>query len=152
LNGIESIIWRSGVQALMDKLEGACAAGQKTNLYMDFMYMTFDVMGEIIFGRSFNLVGKGDHPIIQWMSDFSRMSIFRVMFPILYRVQIPWLFGHLYESERKVYEFTQAALEQRKKEENPRRDALQQLIEAVDEETGETMRDPEIVPEMVVQM
>ncbi|KAI8052178.1 cytochrome P450 [Syncephalis plumigaleata] len=152
LDRIEELIWRSGVQTLMDKLEKAAKAEQISNLYQDFMYMTFDVTGETIFGRSFDLTKEANHPILQWMADFSRMSMLRVMFPILYRVQIPWLLGHLYESERNLYEFTRTALAKRKQDSNPRRDALQQLIEANDDQTGNSLTDEEIIPEMIVQM
>ncbi|KAI9592311.1 cytochrome P450, partial [Syncephalis fuscata] len=152
LNGIETLIWQSGVQALMNKLERLCDKGQTANLYKEFMYMTFDVTGETIFGRSFNLIGEGKHPILCWMADFSRMSMLRVMFPILYRIKIPWLFGHLYESEKNLYDFTKNALEKRKQNPHPRQDALQQLVEAADEKTGASMTDPEIIPEMIVQM
>ncbi|RKP25029.1 cytochrome P450 [Syncephalis pseudoplumigaleata] len=152
LNRVEGLIWRSGVQTLMDKLEGVARSGRVANLFREFMYMTFDVTGETVFGRSFGLTKEGSHPILQWMADFSRMSMLRVLLPLLYRVQLPWLFGRLYESEKKLYAFTKTALEQRKLVASPRRDALQQLIEATDDETGARLTDDEMIPEMLVQM
>jgi cytochrome P450 len=149
---IEPLISRTGVETLMEKFERHAADGQVTNLFQEFMYMTFDVVGEVAFGRSFDMIRRNGHPMLQWMEDFSRMNMYRIMMPILQRVRIPWLFGHLYESERRMYAFTREAVERRKKEKNPRRDALQMLLEAVDEDTGERMSEAEIMPEMLVQI
>ncbi|RKP06431.1 cytochrome P450 [Thamnocephalis sphaerospora] len=152
LAAIEPLIWRAGVESLMEKLERQAAAGQVSNLFQEFMFMTFDVVGEVAFGRSFDMLRRDGHPILKWLEDFSRMNMFRIMFPFLQRVRLPWLFGHWYESERRLYAFTRDAVERRKREKQPRRDALQMLLEAVDEDTGDSMTDAEIMPEMLVQI
>ncbi|KAI8056127.1 cytochrome P450 [Syncephalis plumigaleata] len=69
VNDMETIILDSGVYALATRLEGHSEKGDVINMFDLFSYMTFDAMGEIMFGKSFGLLQNDSHPVLDWLQD-----------------------------------------------------------------------------------
>jgi hypothetical protein len=113
--------------------------------------MTFDVIGEIGFGRKFGLLddGKG-HPVVQWLEDITNLGMLKLVFG---QFLTPKIFRRLKRSEDALIEFAREAIEIRRSQGNSARvDTLQRLLEAVDPETGARLSDEQLISEAIIQL
>ncbi|RKP28056.1 cytochrome P450 [Syncephalis pseudoplumigaleata] len=152
LGNLEPLLYEMGVRRLADVIREHAVAGEAIDLLDLFHCMTFDIIGEVAFGKSFNLLDQGEkkHPIIKWMYATTAHGVKKNLLGPLYH---PSLFPKNIEAMDKLREFAMNALAERKAMPDcKRQDTLQQLITAVDEETGATMSDRDIIAEIILLM
>ncbi|KAI9594288.1 cytochrome P450 [Syncephalis fuscata] len=143
LRELEPLIYESGLSQLVKRISEHAIAGENIDIMLLFKYMTFDVIGRVAFGKSFELTQSREkqHPIIDWMETAGSLGIKKLLLGAAYH---PIFFRN---------EFATKVVEQRRKEgANGRNDSLQQLIEAVDEETGARMTDANIISQSMMLM
>lgn len=68
LDSLEDIIMDSGILALMNKFSDKYADKDVIcNTFEEFHLLAFDVLGELAYGKSFNMIQLDSHPITGWL-------------------------------------------------------------------------------------
>jgi cytochrome P450 len=68
LDSLEDLMMESGVLALMDKFSAKYAdKGVVCNIFNEFHLMAFDILGELAYGKSFNMIKRDSHPFPTWI-------------------------------------------------------------------------------------
>ncbi|KAH8550524.1 cytochrome P450 [Umbelopsis sp. PMI_123] len=68
LDELENVIMQSGVEAFLNKLDGLYAdKGVACNLFIEFHCLAMDILGELAYGKSFNMIQSQRHPFTQWL-------------------------------------------------------------------------------------
>ncbi|RKP04625.1 cytochrome P450 [Thamnocephalis sphaerospora] len=147
---MEPLIQEVGVTRLLDLLRKHADAEEPVDLLCALQLMTFDVIGEIAFGRSFAMLETGTvHPIIEWIDDTTSLSVKHILGPLF----MPFMFRKKTESLHQLISFARDAVRTRREQKNTaRQDTLQRLLEAVDEETGDRLTEDQLISEAIVQM
>ncbi|KAI9594790.1 cytochrome P450 [Syncephalis fuscata] len=156
---LEPFIYRAGVACLVDRVAQYASTGETFDIHELFHYATFDIIGEVAFGGSFNtLKGKpGDkpHPVIDWFRDMTYLSLLKEAFGAFY---FPWLFSKYVKSEQSLVEFTRSVIKKRietnikNEDDQQAMDVLQRMIDSKDPETGEKLDIDQIIAESIVQL
>ncbi|KAJ2812667.1 hypothetical protein H4S07_001245 [Coemansia furcata] len=145
-HGVLSLI-KSWDKALENSEEENCAT---VNYHYGFHGMSFDIIGILGFGKSFNVLSQGDTA----MTDaFHKLLVFLAMtgrIPIIQHMR--WAFKPLFDARDYVTQVVHRSIETRKAyiAENgkpPRIDLLQKIIDARDPLTGEVIDMPNLVSE-----
>ncbi|KAI9597087.1 cytochrome P450 [Syncephalis fuscata] len=148
VNEMENIVLDAGVYALAERLEKGVEQKEVLNMFNLFSYMTFDVMGEIMFGKAFGLLQDDSHPILDWIHDTLMLGIYKTA---LGSISNTSLFNKNRESEKKLIDFALESV-QRRQQGSSRADSLQRLLDAYDEETNHKLEDRQIATELVLQI
>ncbi|KAI9296937.1 cytochrome P450 [Neoconidiobolus thromboides FSU 785] len=141
ISSVENII-HNNVKNLVEKLNDYSYSNQKFDLGLYFHYFSFDVIGDIGFGKSFNMVNDGYHPVIGWVKDTFYLSFILFIFPIFKNIQ--------FRSVKSLYEFSYGAINNAKSHPN-RATIMNALLNAVDPETGKKLDEKEIAEESIIQ-
>ncbi|RKP22392.1 hypothetical protein SYNPS1DRAFT_25883 [Syncephalis pseudoplumigaleata] len=98
---LEPMIHASGVEKLMRIIGEHADAGDAVDLMALFKKMTFDIIGEVGFGKSFGLLDEKDgaHDIVHWIDDAFNLGIRKLIYGKLYH---PMFFGKLVKSEQEL--------------------------------------------------
>jgi hypothetical protein len=81
LDNLEDLILDSGILALMDKLKNKYADRDiACNLFNDFHLMAFDILGELAYGKSFDMIKMDSHPFPSWI----KVQIYLKLMKFLY--------------------------------------------------------------------
>jgi cytochrome P450 len=76
IENLEPLIHETGVNRLVKLLYRHADTGEPIDLLHTFQLMTFDVIGEIGFGRKFGLLDEGkEHPVVQWLEDITSLGM-----------------------------------------------------------------------------
>jgi len=68
LDELEDVIMESGVEAFLQKLESLYADKNIVcNLFIEFHCLAMDVLGELAYGKSFNMIQSHSHPFTGWL-------------------------------------------------------------------------------------
>ena len=68
LDSLEDVIMDSGILALMDKLDTKFADKHiACNVFDEFHLLAFDILGEMAFGKSFDMIKLQHHPFVDWL-------------------------------------------------------------------------------------
>ncbi|RKP05480.1 cytochrome P450 [Thamnocephalis sphaerospora] len=148
---MDEMIMSSGIRPLLSRLERHAEASDTINIMRLFNYMTFDVISDIAFGRSFNLLeddNDGDN-IVKWLNGLCQLCVCKHAFGPLAN---KWLMPGLYECKRKSINVALDAVRARRATNNPRPDSLNRYLAAVKDEKADEMTDLDIAADMVVQM
>ncbi|KAI9591067.1 cytochrome P450 [Syncephalis fuscata] len=142
LNDLEPLLYDKGISRLSDRLRAHAMP---------------DVIGEIGFGKSFDLLlsthqHQHQHPIMEWMEKSTGLGV-KVGKTNTWPTIHPSFFADKVKAQKSLLDFAaQAVTERRKLGNSDRKDTLQQLIDAVDEETGAKMSDKDLVAEAILLM
>ncbi|RKP05869.1 cytochrome P450, partial [Thamnocephalis sphaerospora] len=150
---MESIILDAGINSLLRRLERHADGKQEINMFKLFSFMTFDAIGEIAFGKSFNLLEEEDHPLLGWMHSTLMLGIYvRILYAYVFgQTAAPIIFPKHVAAERSLVDFTVEAI-RRRRNDRSRTDALQKLLDAEDEDTGARLRENDLATETIVQL
>ncbi|KAI8050504.1 cytochrome P450 [Syncephalis plumigaleata] len=152
LNDLEPLIYDVGLARLITRIDEYADAGTSFDLMDLLKNMTFDTIGEVGFGKSFGLLDekREQHPIIQWMNSRLLYGSFKIIFGKLFSMNmLPKLAKNIKDLDDYAL---QAIAKRRKQGDLGRKDTLQQLIESVDEATGERLTDQSIMSEVLLLM
>lgn len=68
LDELEDVIMESGVKAFLQKLESLYADKNIVcNLFIEFHCLAMDILGELAYGKSFNMIQSQSHPFTGWL-------------------------------------------------------------------------------------
>jgi benzoate 4-monooxygenase len=68
LDNLEDVIMDSGILALMDKFDTKFADKHiACNVFDEFHLLAFDILGEMAFGKSFDMIKLQHHPFVDWL-------------------------------------------------------------------------------------
>ncbi|RKP05870.1 cytochrome P450 [Thamnocephalis sphaerospora] len=150
LPNLEPMVERAGTLPLLRALDKYAESGETANMMNLFMRATFSVMGEVSFGKSFNLIEQ-DHPILEWMAGMLELSVLKFAVGPL---AIEKLFPHLFQCHKNTIEFALKAIKERRERKDARPDALQRYLDATDVGPGEVapLSELDVVGEVLVQM
>ncbi|CAO3662610.1 unnamed protein product [Umbelopsis ramanniana] len=138
LDSLEDVIMDSGILALMDKWETKFADKHiACNTFDEFHLLAFDILGEMAFGKSFDMIKLQHHPFVDWLKARSKQIPFTTTFPSANRY--PRLLGLLFpqaaKATKNVFSFSQQSLDTRAADKsNKRRDFTQLMLEAMESE------------------
>ncbi|RKP08696.1 cytochrome P450 [Thamnocephalis sphaerospora] len=151
ISDLEPLIHKTGTANLLELLHKHADANEPVDMMHALRLMTFDVIGEIAFGRSFDMLTTGNnHPITKWIEDHIRLSIVKYMLGPVFMLLMP---KEKLDSRAKFAKFAEEAVRKRREQPNTnRKDTLQRLLEAVDEETGDRLSESELVGEAIGQI
>ncbi|KAI8050856.1 cytochrome P450 [Syncephalis plumigaleata] len=152
LDKLEPMIYDSGVTRLIERVGKRADAGEYVDLMQLLNYMTFDVIGEVAFGRSFNLLAESDDhvSIVEWMNATISLGFRKLLMGRLFHTSLSYEKARLTD---ELLKFAKDTIENRRKSGNTdRMDTLQQLINAVDDETGATMSDQDLISQAIILM
>ncbi|RKP23573.1 cytochrome P450, partial [Syncephalis pseudoplumigaleata] len=127
LRELESMVYEEGVLRLVDRLYAHADAGETVDMMVLLKHMTFDIIGKVALGKSFKLLDTPSEsiPIIEWINASTMLGMM----------------------------FARNMVEQRRNSgRGAHKDTLQQLIDAVDEKTGSTMSNDDIVAQTIMLM
>jgi hypothetical protein len=111
-------------------------------------YLTFDVMGELSFGKSFNLIEGENRHLPDLMEEAADYGNFNAN-------ALPWFFlgiSKLEASRTALLNFVIPFIDRRMKMEGAKKDFFHHLIDAKDPNTGEGFSLPELWGETMVLM
>ncbi|RKP07284.1 cytochrome P450 [Thamnocephalis sphaerospora] len=108
---MDEMIMSAGIRPLLRRLRKHAEAGDSVNLMQLFHYMTFDVVGDILFGRNFNLMedDNGGDNAIAWLSGMCKIGIYASVGDMQAEAEYSfgplankWFMPKLAECERKL--------------------------------------------------
>jgi hypothetical protein len=68
LDSLEDVILDSGVLATLNKFDSKyCDKNVSCNLFTEFGLLSFDIVGELVYGKSFDMIGLDSHPFPGWL-------------------------------------------------------------------------------------
>ncbi|KAI9596188.1 cytochrome P450 [Syncephalis fuscata] len=152
LSELESLIYDVGISRLVARLRRHADAGDTVDMMDMFQRLAFEIIGEVSFGKSLELFEekKTLHPIMKWINGATTYSALKMLLGPLFR---PSYFPESTQCVEDLSIFSKQAIEKRRKYGGHRRkDSLQKLIDAVDEETGATMSDQDLVAQSIMLM
>ncbi|KAI8056259.1 cytochrome P450 [Syncephalis plumigaleata] len=152
LNNLEPMLYDIGIRRLADVVRKRANTGEVVDLLDLFHRMTFDVIGEVAFGKTFDLLINTEehHPIIEWLDATTDLGVKKHLLGSLFH---PIFFPSLVKSSEKLLSFAKKSLDDRRAIINcDRMDTLQQMITSVDVETGATMSDQDIISNIILLM
>ncbi|KAL4936460.1 hypothetical protein BDV06DRAFT_227874 [Aspergillus oleicola] len=158
--GIRSIrglqpVMRSCIDTMMEKLgqEYKITGGQKDGAVVDiyhFIHATaVDIIGETVFGQSFNLLEVGSHPLPEHIAIGLTITGILQFAPIIRMiVRLPFF----PKREPYIDGFTREIIEKRRAvlHTNPRNDLLQKLVSCVDDSPNSLFNTEDLQDEVVV--
>ncbi|KAI8058275.1 cytochrome P450 [Syncephalis plumigaleata] len=159
INNLEPIIYETGIKRLANRIERYAASEDTFDILQYLSYMTLDIIGEIAFDTSFDMLlakpGESLHPLIEWLRKLPALGMLRfVLGPFCNR----WLFPSFFDSEKKLFEFAKNAVRKCKEkaessgQDESRKSILYNLIMAEDPETGERLPEDQIIAESIIQL
>ncbi|RKP06428.1 cytochrome P450 [Thamnocephalis sphaerospora] len=149
LRQMEPLILEAGIRPLVRRLDGHAAADDVVDMKKLFAYMAYDVISELCYGKSFQLLQQDNHPMPKHMSNTMVLAVRKQFFGApLARLLAP----SLSKSERLLSDYTEAAIEEAKGRLRERRDLLCMLLEAQDPDTGEHLSNGAVASEMTTNM
>ncbi|KAI9591942.1 cytochrome P450 [Syncephalis fuscata] len=152
LEQLEPMIYSSGIACLIDRIDKYVDDGQSMDILHLLSCMTFDVIGEVAFGKSFNLLSetKDSVPIVKWMNAATAVGTKKLLLGRFFHQAFAPSDSRLVD---KLLKFANETVEKRRNSgQSDRKDTLQQLIDSVDEETGATMSDEDIIAQTLILM
>lgn len=127
------------VGLLVEKLRGYAAAGQICNLTDWYNYTTFDVIGDLAYGQSFQcLENSAYHPLIQMIFGAVKITPYMNLF-IYYRLQglikhlVP---KHLVKARQQTAQYSYDTMEKRLARTDDRKDFVSYILAKNDVDTG----------------
>ncbi|KAI9296053.1 cytochrome P450 [Neoconidiobolus thromboides FSU 785] len=139
---VENVV-KENVDNLVNKLEEFSDNNQKFDLGLYFHYFSFDIIGDLGFGKPFNMVKKGYHPVIDWIKDVFRITFLVAAFPALKHFQ--------YACIKSLYQFSFDAINDAKNHPD-KVTIMNALINAEDPETGKKLSEKEVAEESMLQI
>jgi len=80
LDSLENVIMDSGVLALLNKFDAKyCDKKIACNLFTEFGLLSFDVIGELAYGKTFDMIKLDSHPFPGWLKVSVAVLIFVVV-------------------------------------------------------------------------
>ncbi|KAI9591962.1 cytochrome P450 [Syncephalis fuscata] len=152
LKELEPMIYKVGVARLVARLRRHANAGETIDLMNLLKYMAFDVIGKIGFGKSFNLLDETEkiHPIMDWIDSATTLGVKKLFLGSLFH---PSMARQNIKDTDSLLDFAKQTVEKRRNSDyNGGKDTLQQLFDAIDEETGATMSNETIVAQSILLM
>ncbi|RKP27417.1 cytochrome P450 [Syncephalis pseudoplumigaleata] len=160
INGMEAMIYETGVEKLLDKVEKFATSSDTFDILQYITYMTLDIIGKVVFDSSFDLllaekVEEAEPPVIKWLREVSALGMLRyVLGPLCNR----WVFPSHFASDKSLIEFARNAVRKCEEkagqaaQESTQKTILYQLIKAEDPETGERLTEDQLIAESVIQI
>ncbi|KAH8550520.1 cytochrome P450 [Umbelopsis sp. PMI_123] len=157
LDSLEDVIMESGVLALMDKFSSKFADQDVVcNLFTEFHLVAFDILAELAFGKSFDMVKQQTHPFLGWLKARSPLLPYTTTFPGIndHPRLLRILFPKSIDGITNILNFSQASLDARAADKNAtRRDFTQLMLEALQsDKKASFMTVPEIQMSSVMLM
>ncbi|RKP05464.1 cytochrome P450 [Thamnocephalis sphaerospora] len=155
INEMDEMVMLAGIRPLLLLLEKRAESGSTADLYKLFHYMTFNVIGDIVFGRNFGLLkdGTSSDNMITWMNGMrilhARVCAQRTGVQLY---AICMLTSSITRPDACSWSASKQAIRIRRSTENPRADSLQRYLTAMEEEKVERMTDAEIAGDMLMQL
>ncbi|KAI9290546.1 cytochrome P450 [Neoconidiobolus thromboides FSU 785] len=134
---------KENVSNLVTKVGEMSSNNKDFDLGLYFHYFSFDVIGDLAFGKSFDTLKNGHHPVIDWIKGFFYLSLMVGIFPFLKYYK--------FNSITQLYKFSYEAIENAKKS-SDRTTILNTLLNASDPDTGKKLSEKEIVEESILQL
>ncbi|KAG2183109.1 hypothetical protein INT44_006090 [Umbelopsis vinacea] len=151
LDGLENVIMNSGVLALLNKFDAKyCDKAVPCNVFTEFGLLSFDVIGELAYGKSFEMIKLDSHPFPGWLKV--GVEARSHMFPLLttypsvnrYPKALDALFPNAAAAMQKILKFSSDSIEERANEKAAgRRDFTQLMLEAINSTDGDVHLTPE---------
>ncbi|KAI9295030.1 cytochrome P450 [Neoconidiobolus thromboides FSU 785] len=142
ISNVEYLV-KQNVNILVNKIEEKALKGEYFNIGLLFNYFSFDVIGDVAYGKSFDMLKNGYHPVIGWIKNFFVIAVFVGPFPFLKHYK--------FESVTQLYKFSYEAVKNAKGC-SDRVTILNTLINASDPDTGKKLSEKEIVEESIIQL
>ncbi|KAI9294290.1 cytochrome P450 [Neoconidiobolus thromboides FSU 785] len=140
---LEALFNEKGVQKLIEKIKGYSSPNQSIDLEVVFHCLTLDIIGELAFGRSFNMIDNGFHPVLGWIKDY--------LFYSALRGSLTFLRSYVDSGTKHLYEFAYESIDSAKTHKN-RNTILESFLNAVDPETGVKLTSKEVAEESMLQI
>ncbi|KAI9290574.1 cytochrome P450 [Neoconidiobolus thromboides FSU 785] len=134
---------KENVDNLVNKVREMASEEKNFDFGLLFHYFSFDVIGDLAYGKSFDMIKNGYHPVIGWIKDYFRIVVLVGILPVLK--------NYAFESVTKLYKFSYEAVKN-VKEHSDRVTILSTLINASDPDTGKKLSEKEIVEESIIQL
>jgi cytochrome P450 len=67
LDGLEDIFMDDAILLFLDKMGKKADKNELANMFKELHLLAFDVLGELAFGKSFDMVKMNDHPFTSWL-------------------------------------------------------------------------------------
>ncbi|KAJ9083618.1 hypothetical protein DSO57_1032874 [Entomophthora muscae] len=125
---MEPIIIEKGILPLLANLEDAEGS---VDLLKQLHYMSWDVIGELGFGKSFEMLKSGGHPAASWMESVLKLSMACYVFPPLLKLRIP--------NGERLRAFSQKLIDAYSSTKHPSKTILSHFTASVDKETGQVL-------------
>ncbi|RKP05956.1 cytochrome P450 [Thamnocephalis sphaerospora] len=148
---MDDMIMAAGITPLMARLDRHAEAGDAIDIMGLFHYMTFDVIGDIAFGRNFNLIeddNNGDN-MVTWLAGTAQLGIYKLALGPLAN---QWLMPKLFECQRKIIDFTVESVRIRRATPSTRPDSLNKFLVAMKDEKIEQLSDMDIAGDILLQL
>ncbi|CAO3662606.1 unnamed protein product [Umbelopsis ramanniana] len=147
LDSLENVILDSGVLALLNKFDAKyCDKEMACNLFAEFGLLSFDVIGELAYGKTFDMIKLDSHPFPGWLKARSHMFPLLTTYPSVNRYPkvLDRLFPNAAAAMQKILTFAAESLEKRATEGTAgRRDFTQLMLEAIKSTNGNDHLTPE---------
>ncbi|KAI9296055.1 cytochrome P450 [Neoconidiobolus thromboides FSU 785] len=138
---IENIV-KKNVNNLVKKINEYSEKKQKFDLGEKLHHFSFDIIGDVGYGKPFNMVKEGHHPVFDYIEDILFLACLVAVFPIVKEMEHP--------SIKHVYQFSYDAINDAKNHPD-RITIINALLKAEDPETGEKLSEKEIAEESILQ-
>ncbi|KAI0238958.1 hypothetical protein L0F63_005025, partial [Massospora cicadina] len=78
---MEPAIIESSLKPLLNNFDRAATSGETINLYLQFHYFSWDMIGRLAFGESFNMLKNGSHPAVKWLKGVLEHAMISLAVP-----------------------------------------------------------------------
>ncbi|KAH8550519.1 cytochrome P450 [Umbelopsis sp. PMI_123] len=140
LDSLEDVILDSGVLATLNKFDSKyCDKNVSCNLFTEFGLLSFDIVGELVYGKSFDMIGLDSHPFPGWLRDRSHIFPLVTTYPSLndYPKLLDMVFPNAAKAMHNILKFAADSLDERASDRTiNRRDFAQLILEAINSRDG----------------
>ncbi|KAJ1897781.1 hypothetical protein LPJ66_003169 [Kickxella alabastrina] len=143
MRAMEDTILEHGVLTLIRCWDAEIEKGAAVNYFYGFSGLAFDIIGVLIYGKSFDVLKLNDMTIIDNIHKLMVLSSIITILPVLGR--FTWLFKDLSAARYQLLNMAHAAIMQRKNDMrekavfSPHADILQKLLNTRDPRDGQAL-------------
>jgi benzoate 4-monooxygenase len=84
LDTLEDVIMESGILALMDKFSSKFADQDVVcNIFTEFHLVAFDILAELAYGKSFDMIKLQTHPFLEWLKVTLYVISYKEFYPLV---------------------------------------------------------------------
>lgn len=91
VDSMRAVVANNEIAEMCRRMDAFALDGSACNMFLMLHNMTYDVIGRLVFGQSFNMLRTGNHPIVGWMIKGLSVTMLGLAIPAFKLISNPYL-------------------------------------------------------------